>query len=38
MNGPFDFTLRLGDDALIAAQRLGEWTSRAPEMEASSSK
>ncbi|MGC1215370.1 MAG: 1,2-phenylacetyl-CoA epoxidase subunit PaaC [Micromonospora sp.] len=33
MNGPFDFALRLGDDALIAAQRLGEWTSRAPEME-----
>ncbi|MFE9955954.1 1,2-phenylacetyl-CoA epoxidase subunit PaaC [Micromonospora sp. NPDC005299] len=29
----FDFTLALGDDALIAAQRLGEWTSRAPEME-----
>ncbi|WP_406038826.1 phenylacetate-CoA oxygenase subunit PaaC [Micromonospora sp. NBC_00898] len=33
MNGPFDFVLSLGDDALIAAQRLGEWTSRAPEME-----
>ncbi|MFR9776053.1 1,2-phenylacetyl-CoA epoxidase subunit PaaC [Micromonospora sp. MS34] len=33
MNAPFDFTLALGDDALIAAQRLGEWTSRAPEME-----
>jgi ring-1,2-phenylacetyl-CoA epoxidase subunit PaaC len=30
---PFHFTLGLGDDALIAAQRLGEWTSRAPEME-----
>ncbi|SCE82413.1 1,2-phenylacetyl-CoA epoxidase subunit PaaC [Micromonospora mirobrigensis] len=29
----FDFVLGLGDDALIAAQRLGEWTSRAPEME-----
>ena len=29
----FDFTLAIGDDALIAAQRLGEWTSRAPEME-----
>nr|WP_204341772.1 1,2-phenylacetyl-CoA epoxidase subunit PaaC [Micromonospora terminaliae] len=29
----FDFALALGDDALIAAQRLGEWTSRAPEME-----
>ncbi|MCM0675967.1 phenylacetate-CoA oxygenase subunit PaaC [Micromonospora phytophila] len=33
MNGPFDFTLSLGDDALIAAQRLGEWATRAPEME-----
>ncbi|MEU5530031.1 1,2-phenylacetyl-CoA epoxidase subunit PaaC [Micromonospora chersina] len=33
MSSPFDFTLGLGDDALIAAQRLGEWTSRAPEME-----
>ncbi|MGB2568756.1 1,2-phenylacetyl-CoA epoxidase subunit PaaC [Micromonospora citrea] len=33
MNGPFDFTLRIGDDALVAAQRLAEWTSRAPEME-----
>ncbi|WP_320067431.1 1,2-phenylacetyl-CoA epoxidase subunit PaaC [Micromonospora sp. RTGN7] len=33
MNGPFDFALALGDDALVAAQRLGEWTSRAPEME-----
>ncbi|MET8549040.1 1,2-phenylacetyl-CoA epoxidase subunit PaaC [Micromonospora zamorensis] len=33
MNGPFDFTLGLGDDALIAAQRLAEWTTRAPEME-----
>ncbi|WBB73330.1 phenylacetate-CoA oxygenase subunit PaaC [Micromonospora sp. WMMD1128] len=29
----FDFTLGLGDDALIAAQRLGEWATRAPEME-----
>ncbi|SCL37740.1 ring-1,2-phenylacetyl-CoA epoxidase subunit PaaC [Micromonospora pallida] len=28
-----EFTLRVGDDALIAAQRLAEWTSRAPEME-----
>jgi ring-1,2-phenylacetyl-CoA epoxidase subunit PaaC len=25
--------LELGDDALVAAQRLGEWCSRAPEME-----
>ncbi|MCP3787607.1 phenylacetate-CoA oxygenase subunit PaaC [Micromonospora sp. A3M-1-15] len=33
MSNLFDFTLALGDDALIAAQRLGEWTSRAPEME-----
>ncbi|WP_319459719.1 1,2-phenylacetyl-CoA epoxidase subunit PaaC [Micromonospora sp. RTP1Z1] len=33
MTGPFDFALRLGDDALIAAQRLGEWATRAPEME-----
>jgi ring-1,2-phenylacetyl-CoA epoxidase subunit PaaC len=33
VTGPFDFTLALGDDALIAAQRLAEWTTRAPEME-----
>ncbi|GIJ26542.1 phenylacetate-CoA oxygenase subunit PaaI [Micromonospora qiuiae] len=33
MSGPFAFTLALGDDALIAAQRLAEWTTRAPEME-----
>ncbi|MEU8209048.1 1,2-phenylacetyl-CoA epoxidase subunit PaaC [Micromonospora sp. NPDC049044] len=33
MNGPYDFTLALADDALIAAQRLAEWTTRAPEME-----
>ncbi|MEU8424057.1 1,2-phenylacetyl-CoA epoxidase subunit PaaC [Micromonospora sp. NPDC048835] len=33
MNGPFDFTLALADDALVAAQRLAEWTTRAPEME-----
>ncbi|MEV7329628.1 1,2-phenylacetyl-CoA epoxidase subunit PaaC [Micromonospora sp. NPDC093244] len=33
MNGPFDFALGLGDDALVAAQRLAEWTTRAPEME-----
>ncbi|MER7420119.1 1,2-phenylacetyl-CoA epoxidase subunit PaaC [Micromonospora peucetia] len=33
MTGPFDFALALGDDALIAAQRLAEWTTRAPEME-----
>jgi ring-1,2-phenylacetyl-CoA epoxidase subunit PaaC len=29
----FELLLRLGDDALIAAQRLGEWTATAPEME-----
>jgi ring-1,2-phenylacetyl-CoA epoxidase subunit PaaC len=28
-----EYALRLGDDALIAAQRLGEWSARAPEME-----
>jgi ring-1,2-phenylacetyl-CoA epoxidase subunit PaaC len=28
-----DDLLALGDDALVAAQRLGEWCSRAPEME-----
>ncbi len=28
-----EYLLRLGDDALVAAQRLAEWTSRAPEME-----
>jgi ring-1,2-phenylacetyl-CoA epoxidase subunit PaaC len=28
-----DYVLRLGDDALIAAHRLAEWCSRAPEME-----
>ncbi|NLU80200.1 phenylacetate-CoA oxygenase subunit PaaC [Micromonospora sp. HNM0581] len=33
MNGPFTFALALGDDSLIAAQRLAEWTTRAPEME-----
>ncbi|MCX4387204.1 phenylacetate-CoA oxygenase subunit PaaC [Micromonospora peucetia] len=33
MTGPFGFALALGDDALIAAQRLAEWTTRAPEME-----
>jgi ring-1,2-phenylacetyl-CoA epoxidase subunit PaaC len=27
------FTLRIGDDALITAQRLAEWSARAPEME-----
>jgi ring-1,2-phenylacetyl-CoA epoxidase subunit PaaC len=37
MSGPMsaavEYALRLGDDALIAAQRLGEWSARAPEME-----
>src|SRR5262245_33576583 len=28
----FAYLLRLGDDALITAQRLGEWSARAPEM------
>ena len=28
-----EYCLRLGDDALVLAQRLGEWVSRAPEME-----
>ena len=27
------YALRIGDDALVAAQRLAEWSSRAPEME-----
>ena len=29
----FEYLLRLGDDGLITAQRLGEWSARAPEME-----
>jgi ring-1,2-phenylacetyl-CoA epoxidase subunit PaaC len=38
MSGPdmapvVEYALRLGDDALITAQRLGEWSARAPEME-----
>ncbi len=28
-----EYTLRLGDDALISAQRLGEWIADAPELE-----
>ncbi len=28
-----EYALRLGDDALILAQRLGEWSSMAPELE-----
>jgi ring-1,2-phenylacetyl-CoA epoxidase subunit PaaC len=33
MSDLFDYLLRLGDDALIAAQRLGEWSAHAHEME-----
>ena len=33
MNDLTEYLLRLGDDALIAAQRLCEWVTRAPEME-----
>jgi ring-1,2-phenylacetyl-CoA epoxidase subunit PaaC len=29
----FEYALRLGDDALVAAQRLSSWAARAPEME-----
>jgi ring-1,2-phenylacetyl-CoA epoxidase subunit PaaC len=29
----FDYTLGLGDDALVSAQRMGWWVSRAPELE-----
>jgi ring-1,2-phenylacetyl-CoA epoxidase subunit PaaC len=29
----FEYALRLGDDALILAQRLGEWAAKAPELE-----
>jgi ring-1,2-phenylacetyl-CoA epoxidase subunit PaaC len=29
----FTYTLRLGDDALIAAQRMGEWIAAAPQLE-----
>lgn len=28
-----DYALRLGDDALVLAQRMGEWVSNAPELE-----
>jgi ring-1,2-phenylacetyl-CoA epoxidase subunit PaaC len=28
-----EFALRVGDDALVAAQRLSEWAAKAPEME-----
>ena len=29
----FDYLLRLGDDALILGQRLGEWCGHAPALE-----
>jgi ring-1,2-phenylacetyl-CoA epoxidase subunit PaaC len=33
MTSSFEYVLGLGDDALVAAQRLAEWCARAPEME-----
>ena len=33
MNDLISYTLRLGDDALIAAQRTGEWIASAPQLE-----
>ncbi|MFG1908107.1 1,2-phenylacetyl-CoA epoxidase subunit PaaC [Kribbella sp. NPDC048928] len=33
MNDLLSYTLRLGDDALIAAQRTGEWIASAPQLE-----
>ncbi|TWD83574.1 ring-1,2-phenylacetyl-CoA epoxidase subunit PaaC [Kribbella amoyensis] len=33
MNDLFGYALRLGDDALIAAQRTGEWIAAAPQLE-----
>lgn len=33
MNGLFDYTVALADDALVSAQRLGWWISRAPQLE-----
>ncbi|TCC05342.1 1,2-phenylacetyl-CoA epoxidase subunit PaaC [Kribbella soli] len=33
MNDLLEYTLRLGDDALIAAQRTGEWIAAAPQLE-----
>lgn len=33
MNDLFRYALRLGDDALIAAQRTGEWIAAAPQLE-----
>jgi ring-1,2-phenylacetyl-CoA epoxidase subunit PaaC len=31
--GTFTYTLRLADDALVAAQRMGEWIAAAPQLE-----
>jgi ring-1,2-phenylacetyl-CoA epoxidase subunit PaaC len=33
LNDAAEYALRLGDDALVLAQRLGEWAARAPELE-----
>ncbi|GAA0615911.1 phenylacetate-CoA oxygenase subunit PaaC [Kribbella sandramycini] len=33
MSDLFDYTVRLGDDALIAAQRTAEWIAAAPQLE-----
>lgn len=33
MNPPVDYVLGLADDALVSAQRMGWWISRAPELE-----
>lgn len=33
MTARFEYLTQLGDDALISAQRLAEWTSNAPELE-----
>ena len=33
MSGLFDYTLALADDALVSAQRMGWWISRAPQLE-----
>lgn len=33
MTSPFEYVLRLADDALVASQRLSEWVSKAPELE-----
>jgi ring-1,2-phenylacetyl-CoA epoxidase subunit PaaC len=33
VNALYTYALRLGDDALIAAQRMGEWIAHAPQLE-----